>query len=254
MFGATFYHGVTRKVIIAFGNLFGDITLERVNNSGVVEQRIKVPVSYGNREKWYARLQEEPNLEKRVAITAPRIGFELLGMEYDASRKINKLTQLRQCGTTSLGEVAKSYAPVPYNLDFNVYVYTKTQDDALRIIEQIVPYFSPQYVVTIQLFPDMQINQSIPFNLNSVSLNDSFDGPMEARREILYTLNFTAKADYLGPVTIDSDIILHTKAKVDAGGVSGRQVDTDVVGNPAGPYQIVEDYFDINTPPDWTTP
>jgi hypothetical protein len=251
MFGSAYYHGVTRKVIIAFGNLFSNITLDRVNKTGIIEQKIKVPVSYGNREKWYSRLQEEPNLEKRVAVTLPRIGFEFLGMQYDAARKINRLTQLRQCGTTPAGDIAKAYAPVPYNLNFNVYVVTKTQDDALRIIEQIVPYFTPQYAVTIELFPALKINQNIPFNLNDVSYTDSFDGPMETRREIIYTLNFTAKAEYLGPIVMDANQILTTRVRMDPTGEIGREVSSDANLNQDGSYTIVDDYFDIPAPISW---
>ena len=254
MFGPAYYHGVTRKVIVAFGNLFSGITLDRVNKAGVIEQKIKVPVSYGNREKWYSRLQEEPNLENRVAVSLPRIGLEFLGMQYDPSRKINKLTQMRQCGITPEGEIAKAFAPVPYNLNFNVYIVTKTQDDALRIIEQIVPYFTPQYAVTIELFPDLKINQNIPFNLNDVSLSDPFDGPIENRREIIYTLNFTAKVEYLGPIDMSNDVILTTRAKVDPTGEIGREVKTAVVGDPVGEYRIIDSYFDIPAPISWDPP
>lgn len=255
MFGTPFYHGVTRKIIIAFGDLFSKITIERCNNAGVVEQVIPVPVSYGNREKWYVRLQEEPSFDKKVSITLPRIGFELTGIQYDPERKLNKMTTLRTCGTNSLGQVdAKAFMPVPYNLDFTVYVYTKTQDDGLRIIEQILPYFTPNYSVSVHTYPELNIIQDVPFNLNGVSLNDSFDGPVETRREIIWTLNFTAKAEFMGPIkkADPAGVILHTRVKIDAGGDSGREVDTDVVGNPAGPYQIIEDYFDIPLPIKWT--
>jgi hypothetical protein len=250
MFGTPFYHGVTRKIIIAFGDLFGNITIERCNNAGIVEQTIPVPVSYGNREKWYVRLTEEPNFDKKVAITLPRIGFEMLGISYDPERKLNKLTTLRTCGVNSMGEVNKAFAPVPYNVDFNVYVYTKTQDDGLRIIEQIIPFFTPSYTLSVNTYPDLNIVQDIPFNLNSVNLSDSFDGPTETRREIIWTLSFTAKAEYMGPIKKNdpAEVILHTRVKIDPSGETGRQINTDVVGDPANDFTIIEDYFDIPLP------
>jgi hypothetical protein len=254
MFGTPFYHGITRKIIIGFGDLFSKITIERYNNSGVIEQTIPVPVSYGNREKWYARLTEEPNFDKKVAITLPRIGFELVGISYDPERKLNKLTKLKTCGATSTGGVAASaFVPVPYNIDFNVYVHTKTQDDGLRIIEQILPFFTPSYTLSVNTYPELDIVQDVPFNLNSVNLNDSFDGPVETRREIIWTLSFTAKTEYMGPIkkNTSNEVILHTKVKIDAGGASGREVDVDVVGDPAGQYQIIEDHFDIPLPITW---
>ncbi len=252
-----YYHGITRKLIVAVGNLLSGIKIERKNSSNIVEQIIDVPISYGNKEKWLQKLTEDPNLDKRVMITLPRIGFEMVGMEYDPSRKLNKITQFRSCQIGSNGNVPFSYAPVPYNINFMVYVMTKTQDDALQIVEQILPFFSPQYIITVNLIPDLGIVQDIPFNLNSVDINDTFEGPMETRREIVYTLSFTAKTEFMGPINKDdAKVILHTKVRIDPEtGEIARQVDTDVVGT-IEDYQIVDDFFDILRPtiPDWSKP
>lgn len=249
MISQPYYHGVTRKLIVAVGSLFSNFQIERRNNSNVVEQLIDVPVSYGNREKWVQRLAEEPTLDKRVHITLPRIGFEMTGLEYDPSRKLNKVNQLRACESTSVGSATTAFVPVPYNIHFAVYIMTKTQDDGLQIVEQILPFFSPQYTITINMFPSLGIVQDIPFTLDSVSFSDSYEGPVENRRELIYTLTFTAKVEFLGPInTNNTGVILHTRVKIDPlTGEVARQVNTDVVGT-IEDYEIVDDFFDIARP------
>jgi hypothetical protein len=163
-----------------------------------------VPISYGNKEKVAgSRIKEDPNLDRRVLVSLPRIGFELTDFQYDGSRrKLNKMTQLRSDDPSAVGTVATMYTPVPWNLGFNVYILTKTADDALRIIEQILPFFTPGYTVTINAVPEMGITQEIPVVLAGVSYEDNAtDGPMEERREIKYTLNFTMKAELWGPMS-----------------------------------------------------
>lgn len=258
MLSNPYYHGVTRKLIVAIGNLFSGIQIERRNAQNIVEQIIDVPVAYGNREKWLQKLNEDPTLDKRVMITLPRIGFEMVGLEYDPTRKLNKITQFRSCDIATNGVVPFSYAPVPYNINFMVYVMTKTQDDALQIVEHILPFFTPQYVITVNLIPDLGIVQDIPFTLNGVDFNDSYEGQMENRREIIYTLSFTAKTEFMGPINKDdAKVILHTKVRIDPEtGEIARQVNTDVVGTIAN-HEIVDDFFDILRPPntaDWSKP
>jgi hypothetical protein len=241
-----YYHGTIRKCLVAFGALFTNIQIERTDKEGVVQKVIEVPISYGNKEKWLARINEDPNLDKRVLVSLPRIGFELTDFQYDGSRKLNKMGQLRSDDPSAVGTVATMYTPVPWNLGFNVYILTKTQDDALRIIEQILPFFTPGYTVTINAVPDMGIKQDIPVILNGVSYEDNAtDGPMEERREIKYTLSFTMKAELWGPKS-DSNIILHTRTKL--GTVKNlyeRQHNSDVVGDPEGEYVIVDEWFDL---------
>lgn len=249
MLGQPYYHGITRKIIVAFGQLFSNIKIQRFNTSNVVEQLIDVPVSYGNKEKWYRRLQEEPEIDKRVAITLPRIGFEVTGMEYDSSRRLNKLTQYKACNPTLAGNFLSAFAPVPYVLTFNVYIMTKTLDDMYQIVEQIIPYFGPQYTLTINAVPELEITQSVPITIAGVHIDDSYEGPLENRREVVGTLTFNVKTEYLGPINDDTGtIILHTKAKIDPQyGETAREVDTDVVG-PLDNYTIIESFFDIPRP------
>lgn len=245
-----YYHSTIRKCLVAFGALFTNIQIERTDKEGNVQKIIEVPISYGNKEKWLARINEDPNLDKRVLVSLPRIGFELTDFAYDGSRKLNKMTQMTQLKSddpNAVGAVATMYTPVPWNLGFSVYIMTKTQDDALRIIEQILPFFTPGYTVTINAVPEMGIKQDIPVVLNGVSYEDNAaEGTMEERREIKYVLGFTMKAELWGPVS-DSNIILHTRTKL--GTIRDyyeRQHDSDVIGDPDGEYIIVDDWFDID--------
>lgn len=248
MLDSPFYHGTTKKIIVAFGQLFSNIKIERRNTTGIVEQLIDVPVSYGNREKWYQRLKEEADTDKRVLITLPRIGFELSGMGYDTTRKLNKFTQYRACTPTVNGNYLSAYVPVPYNLSFNVYIITKTQDDMFQIVEQILPYFAPQYNLSINAFPELEIVQEVPVNLDGVQLADSYEGPMEVRREIISTLTFTIKTEFLGKPKDDSNtIIKKVITKIDADTDIAREVDVTATGE-ADNYTIDTDMFWIDRP------
>ena len=143
MLGKPYYHGITRKIIVAFGQLFSNIKIQRFNTSNVVEQLIDVPVSYGNKEKWYRRLQEEPEIDKRVAITLPRIGFEVTGMEYDSSRRLNKLTQYKACNPTLAGNFLSAFAPVPYVL-LKVFIPDIECVTALVVVNETLLYTIPK--------------------------------------------------------------------------------------------------------------
>lgn len=254
MISTTYYHGITRKIIIAFGSIFANIKVERRNHQNVVEQLIDVPVSYGNREKWFQRLTEENKLNERVNITLPRIGFEMMGLQYDAGRMTNKAGHIRSCNQTALGTALATFTPVPYILSFQAYVYSKTQEDALSIIEQIIPYFSPQYVITVNLVPELGIVQDVPINLDGVSVSDSYEGPVEQRREIVYTLTFTIKTEYVGPVDQKTNVILQTRAQVDPSvGLVARQVNSQVNGD-INSFTILDKMFDISRPVDNTYP
>lgn len=249
MLAQPYYHGIVRKVIIAFGQLFSDIKIQRFNNTGVVEQLIDVPISYGNKEKWYQRLREEKDTDQRVLISLPRIGYEIVGLSYDASRRLNKLTQYRACEPTLSGNYLSAYAPVPYTIGINLYIMTKTQDDMFQIVEQILPYFGPQYTLSINAVPALKIIQDIPITMSSIDINDSYEGPMDNRREILATLSFSAKTEFLGPINDDTaGIIKKVISKIDPmSGEIAREIDVEAIGNTTD-YTIVEDFFDIPRP------
>ena len=196
----TFYHGGIRKTIVAFGRLFSDIKIARQDNDGAVAQTIAVPLSYAPKEKWIVRIDSDPGLNNTTYTTLPRMSFEITGYNYDATRKLARMNQLT-CDQSS-GNVKKTmFSPVPYNIEISLYVLTKTQEDAMQIIEQILPTFTPEYTLSINAVPEMNVIQDIPIILNSVSVQDDYDGDFETRRFVTHTLTFTLKTNLYGAVT-----------------------------------------------------
>jgi hypothetical protein len=201
MLGTQFYHESIRKVIIAFGTTFNNIQLVRKDNDGNIKQSMKVPLAYGPRQKWLARLNEDADLSKAVAITLPRIGFEIQNLQYDPGRKLNRVQKIKKVKGKNDDRLDTQYMPVPYNLNIQLYVMAKESDDSLQIIEQILPYLQPDYTLTINDMADMGIKRDVPIVLNSVAYEDNYQGDFESRRAIIYTLDFTAKFYLYGPVT-----------------------------------------------------
>lgn len=206
MLGSQFYHETIRKVVVAFGTLFNNIQLVRKDNDGTIVQSMKVPLAYGPRQKFLVRLREDPDLTKQVAITLPRIGFEIQNLTYDPSRKLNRVQKFKKTKSGNTSKLDVQYMPVPYNLDFELYIMSKNSDDALQIVEQILPYFQPDYTLTINDMADMGIKRDVPIILNSISYEDDYEGDFETRRAIIYTLSFTTKFYLYGPIT-DSGVI-----------------------------------------------
>ncbi len=201
MLGQQFYHETIRKIVIAFGTMFNSIDLVRKDNSGAVTQIMKVPLAYGPREKFLVRLREDADLTKQVAITLPRIGFEIKDLSYDPARKLSRVQKFKKVKGANTKQLDTQYMPVPYNLDFELYIMAKQSDDALQIVEQILPYFQPDYTLTINDMSDMGIKKDIPIILNSISYEDSYDGDFASRRALIYTMSFTTKFYLYGPVT-----------------------------------------------------
>ena len=201
MLGQQFYHETMRKVVVAFGTIFNNIHLVRKDNNGNIIQTMKVPLAYGPREKFLVRLREDADLTKQVAVTLPRIGFEIQGLSYDATRKLNRVQRFKKVKTGTTKQLDTQYMPVPYNVDFQLYVMAKQSDDALQIVEQILPYFQPDYTVTINDNADMGIKRDVPLILNSVGYEDNYEGEFQQRRAIVYTMDFTAKFYLYGPVS-----------------------------------------------------
>lgn len=205
----TYYHATTKKAILVFGNLFNNLSLERRDATGTVVQTIKVPLSYAPKMKYLAREVQEPDIDgKMVGVTLPRMAFEITGLTYDSSRKLNSNTR-----NTNLkdGKYIRQYTPVPYNLQVELYLYVKNQEDGLQIIEQILPTFTPQYTVTINAIDEMDITHDLPIILNHVSFEDNYDGDFSERREIVWTLSFTLQMNYFGATdNSESGIIKHT--------------------------------------------
>jgi len=201
MLGTQFYHETIRKIVISFGTLFNDISLVRKDNSGTIIQTMKVPLAYGPREKFLVRLREDADLTKQVAITLPRIGFEIKDLSYDPARKLSRVQKFKKVKGANTKQLDTQYMPVPYNLDFELYIMAKQSDDALQIVEQILPYFQPDYTLTINDMSDMGIKKDVPIILNSISYEDNYDGDFVSRRALIYTMSFTTKFYLYGHVT-----------------------------------------------------
>lgn len=234
MFGRRFYHESLRKVVVAFGTIFNNIIIHRTNSDGDVVQKIKVPLSYSPKEKFLVRLEQQPDLtQKEFSITLPRMGFEISGISYDASRKLQRVGKFKNVNTSDASKMYYQYNPVPYNISFNLYSFTATAEGGLQIVEQILPYFQPDYTVTINAIPEMGIKRDVPITLNSVNYEDSYDGSFTTRRAVNYTLGFTAKTYLYGPI-YSGKVIKETQSDLysDTDTTSKREERIVVVPNP----------------------
>ena len=193
MLGSTFYHQTIRKYVAAFGTLFNDINIERKNSSGTVIERVKVPLAYGPRQKWILALSETTDQRRVLGARLPRIGFALTGVNYDSVRKLNTVIRNVAANTASTGSVMSQYNPVPYNFDFELFILVNNAEDGTQILEQILPYFTPEFTVTINTIPDMGIKADVPIVLNSASQSDEYEGELATRRTIIWTLSFLLK-------------------------------------------------------------
>jgi hypothetical protein len=203
-----FYNEILRKTVISFGSLFNNISIKHTNNSNEVIDVIKVPLAYGPTQKFLARLEQSPDLNKPTQITLPRMSFEFTGLTYDASRKVTTTQSFTVKSSTNGSVVKKSYMPVPYNLQFELAIMTKLNDDALQIVEQILPYFQPSYTLTIELVDEINEKRDIPIVLENVTFQDDYEGNFTSRRVLIYTLRFTAKTYLFGPIqTATKDIV-----------------------------------------------
>tara|TARA_Y100000004_G_scaffold62817_1_gene70367 strand:+ start:949 stop:1749 length:801 start_codon:yes stop_codon:yes gene_type:complete len=212
MFGDHFYHKKIRKSVAMFGSLFNNLYVIRLNSSGASTSQLKVPLSYGPKSKFLERIREQPDLttDSKVAIKLPRMSFEITSISYDPSRQLSKIANFNRSSPIT-GDVStrnKFFVPVPYNIGFSLAVYAKNQDDALQVVEQILPFFNPQYSLTMKPFPSdyPNIKEDIQIILEGLSFDDSYEGTVESRRTIIYTLTFLMKIQFYGP-TNRSDII-----------------------------------------------
>jgi len=216
MFGHTFYHETIRKYIILFGTLFNDIYIQRNNNSGTNIQTFKIPISYAPRDKILSRLDTDPNLNRQVAVTLPRMSFEMSAMTYDPDRKLNTIQKnvalvKRSDGNENAEErsnLKSTYNPVPYTMNFSLFIYVKNAEDGTKILEQILPFFTPDWTATVNLLPEMDFTYDIPTVLNSVSTEDIYEGDFTTRRALIHTLEFTMKGYVFGPVSKSGVITL----------------------------------------------
>ena len=205
MFGNEFYHETIRRYVIVFGTMFNDMVVHRRNNAGTIIKRIKVPIAYGPRAKFLSRIQQDPNLTKPDAISLPRMSFQIAGYNYDGTRKLTTVGQIKTPADQDMKN-SSVYNPVPYNIDFELSIYVLNAEDGTMLIEQILPYFTPEWTNTIKLVDDLDLRMDVPLVLNNITTEDTYEDSYENRRTIIHTLNFTMKGYVFGPVK-DKNII-----------------------------------------------
>ena len=242
MLGQYYYHEILRKTIIAFGTIFNDIHIRHRDGAGKENSDIRVPLAYGPMQKFLARLEQQPDLNRAVQITLPRMSFETTNIAYDATRK-GGITQTFKASDGS--KLRKVFMPVPYNIGFELNVLVKLNDDALQIVEQILPYFQPSFNVTIDLVDVIGEKRDVPIVLDNISFQDDYEGDFATRRALIYTLNFTAKTYLFGPVS-DSSEGLIKKVQVDYHASVNTETARRELRFTATP-QARQDYDDDNT-------
>jgi T4-like virus Myoviridae tail sheath stabiliser len=212
MLGTYYYHEIIRKTIISFGTLFNQIHIRHQESNGNNFSDTRVPIAYGPRQKFLARIVQQPELNKPIQITLPRMSFEMVSIQYDPTRKSSVVQTFKACDNG--GNIKKVFMPVPYNIGFELNILTKLNDDALQIIEQILPYFQPAFNLTIDLVDSIGEKRDIPMVLDSISFQDDYEGDFSTRRALIYTLSFTAKTYLFGPVAESTDGLIR-KVQVD---------------------------------------
>ena len=196
-----FYHEILRRTIISFGTLFNNISIQKKDGSDNAISTMKVPLAYGPTQKFLARLEQSADLNKSTAISLPRMSFEFTGLTYDSSRKLTSTRTIQVKDPSTKKNVKKVYTPVPYNMSFELSIMSKLNDDALQIVEQILPYFQPAFTLTVELVDDINEKRDIPVVLENITMQDDYDGDFTSRRVLLYTLRFSAKTYLFGPVS-----------------------------------------------------
>lgn len=214
MITSPFYNGAVKKIITAFGNLFSGIAIQRHDNAGAMIQSINVPIAYANKEKAIQRVDSDPTLEKQVKISLPRMAFSVTGYEYDPSRKLARMGRI-VCNDAINPTRQQVYTAAPWNLKIQMVIVTKTMEDGLQIIEQILPYFQPEFTLRLELLPAMNIQHDVPVVLNSSSVEDTYQGDYTESRLVIHTLEFTIKTQMYGP-SVSVGVIKHVTVNVDA--------------------------------------
>ena len=212
MLGNYFYHEIIRKTIIAFGTLFNDVHVRHTDGQGNAESDLKVPLAYGPSQKFLARITQQADLNKPIQITMPRMSFEMTSIDYDSTRKTSLVQTFKTCDDGS--KVKKVFMPVPYNIGFELNILSKLNDDSLQILEQILPYFQPHFILTIDLVDSIGEKRDIPIILESVNFQDDYEGNFDTRRALIHTLRFTAKTYLFGAIADSSDGLIR-KVQVD---------------------------------------
>ena len=199
MLGHIYYHGTLKKYVTLFGTLFNDIFINRVDTTHDVINTIKVPLQYAPREKVLARLESDPTLTKAVATVLPRMSFEITTMMYAPTRKLPSVGKTRK-PVANTSTIKTAYNPVPYDISFSLYIMVKNVEDGTQILEQILPFFTPEWTSTINLIPELGVVQDIPLILLNVTPQDTYEGNFDERRVMTWTLDFIMKGYFYGPI------------------------------------------------------
>lgn len=220
MLGTYFYHEILRKTVIAFGTLFNEVHIQKEDKGGKTISDLKVPLAYGPRSKFLAKLQQQQELAKATAITLPRMSFEMSSISYDPSRKTSVTKTFK--AVDNQDRVKKVFLPVPYNVGFELNIMTKLNDDALQIVEQILPFFQPSFNITVDLVNSIGDKRDMPVVLENISFTDEYEGDFSTRRVLTYTLNFSVKTYLFGPIADSTDGLIR-KVQVDYYSDTDRQ-------------------------------
>lgn len=260
MFGTHFYHEKIRKSVSLFGRLFNNLYVVRKNGSGGVLNQLKVPLTYAPKKKYLERVRGNPELETdtSTAIKLPRMSFEIISISYDNARQLTKVSNFNTVGN-SLNDRQKFYSPVPYDIGFQLNIYAKSQDDALQLVEQILPTFNPQYTLTIKPFAEQYplFKEDIPIIIQTVGFSDDFEGAMEQRRTIIYTIDFLMKVSFYGPIetgeiirTSVADVFLMDQGENNDSDVKYETI--TVTPDPSTVFGLPDSDFGFNTEIDLT--
>ena len=239
MLGTQFYNQAVRKTVISFGTLFNNIELKKIVDGQVMETE-KVPLAYGPKQKFLYRLQGNPTDGKKVAITMPRIYFEMTGIDYDASRKTPATQKYKTVINDEGKEVRTQYVPVPYNISFEVGILAKSQDDGLQILEQILPFFQPSFSMSLKFIPDMDEVRDVAVVLNNVDFEDDWEDDFSTRRSITYSMQFTCKSYIYGPYT-KADVIRKSRIIETIGDTSVNKRQVELSYTPKAKTDINQD-------------
>tara|TARA_Y100001963_G_scaffold141379_1_gene209519 strand:- start:923 stop:1720 length:798 start_codon:yes stop_codon:yes gene_type:complete len=258
MLGTYYYHEIIRKTIVSFGTVFNGIIIKHKDGSGDDYNEIKVPLSYGPAQKFLARLEQQADLNKPVQISLPRMSFEMNNVAYDPSRK----TGVTQTFKTSDGtNMKKVYMPVPYNIGFELSIFSKLNDDALQIVEQILPYFQPSFNLTVDLVSSIGEKRDIPVILDNVAFQDDYEGDFSTRRALIYTLNFTAKTYLFGPIAettsglikkVQTDLYSDTNTKKASREMRYTAVPDPIDAGPADDFGFTDSWQDFSDNKDYS--
>lgn len=258
MMGHEFYNESLKRYTAIFGTLFNDIIISRKNEQGVNEKRFKVPIEYAPFQKFLTKMQQDPDLARPVAIQLPRMSYEITSIDYDSNNKLGNQGQRYQTSRSNQNVLKTKYTPVPYNVQFSLYVMTKYSEDGNKIIEQILPFFRPDWTSSVEILPNEPgYFIDVPVVLNSVTMEDAFEGSYEERRVILWTLTFTMQCQFFGPVYEKKLIkFVETNFYTDFQNDEPQEQITvqpglDVDGNPTTDINLTIPYQNINKDDNW---